>query len=302
MQENMQMNDSRNEACMLFLRTASHRFAAAMFFLAAFLLTGCGRREIVVERMDSIPAAEESSRPGEQSQDTAFSGTSDETSGRADDIQEPVSDIPQASENITAFDRMTPASGETAVTADPVMDPVMYVHVCGAVASPGVYELPEGSRIYQAVEAAGGFLESADQEWCNQAQVLHDGDSLRIYTREESLELREEGKTPSLDCFGITASVSADAVRAGTLAQGVQEPVLEQTGADSSPSTAGKIDLNTASEEELMTIPGIGKTRAADILSYRRTHGRFGSTEELMQISGIGTGLYEKIKEYVTAL
>lgn len=287
------MKDDRNEAYMLFLHLGTCILAALLLLFTVAFLTGCGRREIVVERLSG----------GTES--------AQETDLRAEKVSEAGEDAKAAAE------------------ADLKADPFIYVHVCGAVRTPGVYELPEGSRIYQAVETAGGFEENADQEWCNQAQELHDGDSLKIYTRKETKALRKQGKTPSSDCFGITASVSSDRILAGTLAAGAQvsstgkivsnggntDPdgdISLNSGSTDSAGTvslngasadqAGKIDLNSADADQLMTIPGIGQTRAQDILSYRRTHGRFESTEELMQISGIGTGLYEKIKEYVTVL
>ena len=274
------MKDSKNEAYLLFLHPAARRFAVIVLSMTALFLAGCGQREIVLEHVDSRLAVQESSTDGE--------GSSAEENSSTEDLS-PVEVSRMADEETSAG---TAANSKS----------VMYVHVCGAVASPGVYELPEGSRIYQAVEAAGGFLENADQEWCNQAQTLHDGDSLRIYTGDETRALQEEGITPSADCFGITASVSAERIQTGMLADQAQETAPGQASAGSSQAETGKIDLNSADADQLMTIPGIGKTRAEDILSYRRTHGRFENTEELMQISGIGSGLYEKIKAYVTAL
>lgn len=152
---------------------------------------------------------------------------------------------------------------------DPEQDPSgrepeqVYVYVCGAVAAPGVYILPEGSRVYQAVEAAGGFLPEAAQEIVNQAQPVFDGQQLFI---------------PFLEAAGEETESRYIAVLPDD----------------------GRIDLNSASEEELCTLPGIGEAKAQAILSYREEHGSFSSVEELMQVEGIKEGIYNKIQDKIT--
>lgn len=138
---------------------------------------------------------------------------------------------------------------------------VIYVHVCGAVEKPDVYELPADSRVYEAVKAAGGFTEDADENYVNQAQTLSDGMKLVIPTREQT-----------------EAFISA--------------------GADNSVSD-GRININTASEAELCNIPGIGAARAAAIIAYRQEKGGFSSIEDIMNVSGIKEATYEKIKNSI---
>ena len=137
-----------------------------------------------------------------------------------------------------------------------MMEENIYVYVCGAVNMPGVYELREGSRVYEAIEMAGGFLEEAAKEAINQAQVLKDEMKLYIPTMEE-ISIQEN-------------------------------------------SSSGKVNINTATKEELMTIPGVGTAKADQIISYRNKNGFFEKIEELMSISGIKEGLFEKMKEYIT--
>lgn len=139
----------------------------------------------------------------------------------------------------------------------------VYVYVCGAVAAPGVYILPEGSRVYQAVEAAGGFLPEAAQEIVNQAQPVFDGQQLFIPFLEETGE-----ETASRYITGLPDD--------------------------------GRIDLNSASEEDLCSLPGIGEAKAQAILSYREQHGAFSSVDELMQVEGIKEGIYNKIQDKIT--
>lgn len=146
----------------------------------------------------------------------------------------------------------------------------IWVDVAGAVMLPGVYGLPEGSRVFEAVEAAGGFREDADTVWLNQAALLIDGQKIQVYTKEETIEMEEMGKTP--------AAISAD-----------------PEGREGK-----KIDLNLASLEELQEIPGIGEVRAQAILDYREEAGTFESIEEIQQVPGIKGKTFEKIEEYIT--
>lgn len=142
------------------------------------------------------------------------------------------------------------------------------VHVCGAVMIPGVYELSAGSRVYEAVEAAGGFTEDAEQSYVNQAQELSDGTKLVIPTVEEAEQAGQKDIA-----FAQAQEVHID---------------------------DGKVNINTASLEELCKIPGIGTTRAAAVISYREEHGSFESIEDIMKVSGIKEGTYEKIKENIS--
>ncbi len=141
------------------------------------------------------------------------------------------------------------------------------VFVCGEVAAPGVYELASDSRIYQAIEAAGGLSESAAEDYVNQAELMTDGQ--RIYIPSAG-----EVQTNGL----------------GTLDSGGND-------AGGQSASDGRVNLNTAGKEELMTLTGIGEKKAEAIIQYRDVSGGFGSIEELMQVEGIKEGTFEKIKE-----
>ena len=136
----------------------------------------------------------------------------------------------------------------------------IYVHICGEVNNPGVYELAEGSRIFEAVEAAGGFTEEAAQASLNLAQVISDEEQIVILTQDEAEEKAR----------------------------------LEREQA------AGIVNLNTASKEQLMTLTGIGESRAEDILRYRQESGGFQAIEEIMNVPGIKESAYLKIKDSIT--
>lgn len=138
---------------------------------------------------------------------------------------------------------------------------MIYVHVCGAVEEPGVVKLPLGSRAQDAVLAAGGFCEDADPDCVNLAAFLTDGEQLYIPTREET-------------AAGYTGAFEG--------------------------TKSSLINLNTADADMLCTLPGIGESRARDIIAYREQHGGFSSVEEIMQVSGIKESTYEKLKELIT--
>ena len=144
-------------------------------------------------------------------------------------------------------------------TESPTEPTMIYVHICGEVNNPGVYELPEGSRIFEAVEAAGGFTEKASQSSMNLAQVISDETQIVILTQTEAEEKAR----------------------------------LEREQA------AGIVNLNTASKEQLMTLPGIGESRAEDIIRYRKESGGFQSIEEIMKVPGIKESAYLKIKDSI---
>lgn len=138
----------------------------------------------------------------------------------------------------------------------------IYVHVCGEVCAPGVYELENGSRVYEALEAAGGMTGEAAAHLLNQAEALSDGQQIYI---------------PSV--------AEAEAQTAGM--PGVRE------------ADDGKVDLNAAGKEELMSLSGIGEARAEAILRYREQKGRFTSVEELKEVEGIKEGVFGKVKDRI---
>ena len=141
------------------------------------------------------------------------------------------------------------------------------VYICGAVNSPGVYQLPEGARICDVIEKAGGFTEDASVDYLNQAQTVNDGEMIYVPTEEEAY------------------------VRSDEYLQG------ERGGAS---ADDGKININTATKEQLTSISGIGDGRAESIIKYRSEHGKFVTIEDIKNVSGIGDSIFENIKDYIT--
>ena len=144
------------------------------------------------------------------------------------------------------------------------------VYICGAVAVPDIYAMPAGSRLYEIIQLAGGFTEEADPAYHNLARQLTDGERIYILTQEETkmltMQQQAEGEEGSEGFRG---------------------------------NTKGQINLNTATAEQLMELPGIGEAKAVSILEYRAKVGKFADIKELMNVSGIGEVIFEKIKDKV---
>ncbi len=158
-----------------------------------------------------------------------------------------VSEVDDASLNLTAGDTYN------------MQDAPMYVQIGGAVVNPGVYEVTEGTRVYQLIEMAGGFTSDAAADQINQVTLLSDGELVRIPTVEEY----ERSK--------ITEEAMA----------------------------SGLIDINLASKADLMTLPGIGESKAQAIISYRDDKGAFSCIEDLCNVPGIKEGTIAKFKDKI---
>ena len=139
------------------------------------------------------------------------------------------------------------------------------VDVKGAVKSPGIYDLPLGSRVYDAVQKAGGLTEQADSKSLNLAQKVSDEALVYVPTKGEEAASQQAAS-------GTTPSTSKDK----------------------------KVNLNKASLEELKQVKGLGGKRAQDIIDHREANGKFKSVDELKKVSGIGAKTIEKLKDYVT--
>lgn len=136
----------------------------------------------------------------------------------------------------------------------------VWVHICGEVREPGVYELEAGSRVCDALLAAGGFTQEADPDFHNLAEFIADGMQIVVPNMQEARDLNRENDA----------------------------------------KTDGRININTATPEMLCTLPGIGESRARDIIAYREKHGGFSKPEQIMEVSGIKQAVYEKIRDLIT--
>ena len=136
----------------------------------------------------------------------------------------------------------------------------IFVHVCGEVKTPGVYELEAGSRIFEAIEAADGMTKAAAEDSVNQAEILVDGQQLYVPSKEE----------------------------------------VQKENDKNSETDDGRVNINKASKDELMTLAGIGEAKADAIIRYREENGAFKSIEEIMEIEGIKEGIFRKIEDQIT--
>ena len=174
-----------------------------------------------------------------------------------DDVLTIVSEEETAGEDNQAKEETGDAFAEQGIDGQECF---LYVHVCGAVKEPGVVALKAGSRAEDALLAAGGFLEEADQNYVNLAAPVEDGEKLYFPTVQEAAELADE----------------TEALKKGL------------------------VNINTADAQELCTLPGIGSARAGDIIAYREKNGGFERIEDIMKVSGIKESAFEKLKDKIT--
>lgn len=167
---------------------------------------------------------------------------------------------------------------------------LIYVDVKGAIQNPGVYEVAEGKKVIDVINLAGGFTEEADTSMINLAKKVSDEMVIIIYTASEvknTTETETIVKVIEKEC--ICPEITNDAC----INQSENKTSEEAT-------TDKKVNINTALLEELLTLTGIGESKAEAIIAYREENGKFEKTEDLMNVSGIGESLYEKIKDNIT--
>ena len=238
---------------------------ALLVIWAIVCLTGCTRRE------DAF--LEEITSDSEDIED--IEGT--EGSGNADGTETAVEKQPEEKQ-----------SEENTILPAAQISQTIFVDICGAVANPGVYELDEGSRIFQAVDAAGGYLPEAAQNYLNRARSLMDGQQIYVPTEEEIAEHLEAiaAKAPE----ALQGDESQDAGNG----ERMESSIAQEPGNDL------VINLNTADASQLCTLGGIGQSKAEAIIAYREEHGGFTSVEEIMNVEGIKEGTFSKIKDKIS--
>ena len=168
----------------------------------------------------------------------------------------------------------SPPRGNPIQLLPPPTPAPIQVYVTGEVVKPGVCLLPVGSRVQDAIQAAGGFADEANEETLNLAAVLQDGDRVQVAST-----IRAQ------DAPGAESTTGGQANATG------QQPT--------SPS-ARLVNINTASQVELETLSGIGPVTALKIIDYREANGLFIGIEDIQKVSGIGTVTFEKFKDQIT--
>ena len=158
-------------------------------------------------------------------------------------------------------------------------DGTIFVDIGGAVKTPMLAELPDGSRVDDAIKAAGGLRQEADMSSINRAEFLLDGQKVYI----PSLPMDEDGNV--IESASSGGSSSGDS-SAGTSSGGG--------------TASGKVNINTADSEQLQTLNGVGPATAQKIIDYRQSNGSFTSVEDIKNVSGIGDKTFEKLKDSIT--
>ncbi|HOG53103.1 MAG TPA: helix-hairpin-helix domain-containing protein [Bacillota bacterium] len=187
------------------------------------------------------------------------------------------------------------SKGETAEES------LLFVHVAGQVAKPGLYGLPQGSRVHHAVEAAGGFSPGADRDSVNIALPVADGQQVFIPKKpvQTSAATAQKAKpAASMDLSGGSSAATGAEEPEGRLDVTASVPAGGEEKKDAEP---GLIDINSASAAQLEELPGIGPATALKIIQHRKDNGPFASIEGLMDVSGIGPAKFAAIKDMVTA-
>lgn len=165
------------------------------------------------------------------------------------------------------------------------------VDIKGAVVNPDVYELEKGSRVIDVIKVAGGLTEFADTRVNNLSKNITDEMVIVIYTKEEVetfTEVKEKEIQENKECISYNENINNDSC-------------IDSPSEDISSSEIDtKLSLNSASLDLLMTLPGIGESKAKNIIAYREENGGFKSIEDIKNISGIGESVFEKIKDYIT--
>lgn len=250
-------------------------------------LGACGaqREELFLSEKESIAYGDGNRKVESKVEDTDQNREAEPNAGNTDQNREAEPNAGDTDQNRKA----EPSAGSTGRTelsdASSEKAKTLVVHICGAVSAPGVYELPAGSRIIDAVEAGGGFLPEADEACCNLAEEIVDGCQIYIMTKSESCA---DGQTEKK--AGIQTSPDSDMQTTDRNVRSNSATALEN----------GLVNLNTADVAALMTLPGIGESRAKAIISYREQHGAFAKIEDIMKISGIKQAAFSKIKDKIT--
>lgn len=207
--------------------------------------------------------------------------------GYGEENEQGESDISSENLAVSTLERFPVEDNDPVESKEPEMEPVsvepvpIMVHVCGSVVNPGVYTLKETDRVIDAVDMAGGFVEDAAEDYLNLAGVVVDGCRVYVPSKEEVEKADALGDSANLtDVFGVS-------------------DMSDMAGITGNEESNSKVNLNSASKEQLMTLPGVGESKAEKIISYREQTGKFNKPEDIMNISGIKEAMYNKIKDLI---
>jgi len=189
----------------------------------------------------------------------------------------------------------------------------VYVDIKGFVNKPGVYGIDKSKRIYNVIELAGGLAANADTSVINLARVVYDSMVIVIYSKDEVFkfeEVKAKEAVKEAECKIVNTVINNNACTStkdkntgngDVVVKNDSNDKIDSSDKESvNQNTDGKISLNSATKEQLMTLSGIGESKAVLIIKYREDNGEFKNIEELMNISGIGEATFEKLKDFIT--
>lgn len=175
---------------------------------------------------------------------------------------------------------------EEKITEDKQEEPLLKVDIKGEVKKPGIYSMPSLSRVIDVIEKAGGLTSNADTTVINLSKKINDEMVIIIYSNaqvKDFAKTKEQEQKIQQSCI----QVEQNALKNDACITDEAESLV-------------KISINNAAKELLQTLPGIGESKAKDIIDYREQNGPFASIEELKNVSGIGESLFAKIKDHIT--
>ena len=250
--------------------------AILVLFLTAGVLYSADRSQDIFVYDDGLSAGEETAARQEAGAD-----------GGADYFGESAVSGEDAAGEITGGESVSGESAATLPGTEPVSaeesasqsesEVLVHVHVCGAVKKAGVYLLPENSIVADAIEEAGGVLKGGAVDYLNLAGTISEGDKIYVPYLKDVEE----------PCGVVLQPSSGSGAQSG-----------QEEGSSSKADTL--VNINTADSAQLMTLSGIGQTRADAIIAYREANGNFQKIEDIMKVSGIKEGAFNKIKDRIT--
>ena len=249
-------------------------------------LTGCKSREaqFLIEGLQEAKAEVDAESSEEKTSGQKSKKDTDEKNADTEDRQNDDGSSAESRKKQAESGGSDAGNGTEINSTGETQPEMIYVDVCGAVANPGVFQLAAGSRVFQAIEAAGGYLPEAVQNCVNRAGVLTDGQQLYILTQEE---MERQGLDPA------EMAGASDGQMNGSAGTG------QNTGMTAQVQQDNRININTADEAQLTTLTGIGATRAQAIIAYREENGPFAAIEDIMNVQGIKEGTFAKIKDEI---
>lgn len=195
------------------------------------------------------------------------------------------------SENVNYYEPILEVKEEKEVKDEVLVVSYFYVDIKGEVKKPGTYKIEEGKRVIDVINLAGGLTKSADTSANNLSMKVKDEMVIVIYSDDEIKDFETVKEKESLiinNCNKKNNNIINDSC------------VSNEEFSDVSDDVKELVSINSASKEELMTVSGIGESKALAIIEYRNKNGLFKDISEVKNVSGIGDSLYEKIKDYIT--